>query len=53
MRIDSQLTDSAILNELGTRLSRRRLDRNLSQVQLANEAGVAGPPYSPSSAASR
>lgn len=40
MQIDPTLTDNAILAELGSRLSRRRLDRNMSQVQLANEAGV-------------
>jgi len=40
MQIDSMLTDSAVLTELGSRLSRRRLDRNMSQLQLADEAGV-------------
>lgn len=34
------LTDSAILAEVGQRLLQRRLDRNLTQAQLAREAGV-------------
>ena len=41
MRIDSQLTDDAVLAELGERLARTRLERNLTQGALANEAGVA------------
>lgn len=40
MRISSQLTDDAVLGELGERLARLRLQRNLTQVQLAEEAGV-------------
>lgn len=40
MRIDSALTDDAVLAELGTRLSRTRLNRNLTQQQLAEQAGV-------------
>jgi transcriptional regulator with XRE-family HTH domain len=40
MHIDSQLTDSAVLAELGARLERTRLERNLSQRELADEAGV-------------
>lgn len=40
MRIDQQLTDEAVLGELGERLARLRLQRNLTQVQLADEAGV-------------
>lgn len=40
MRITNQTTDSAALAELGRRLERTRLDRNLSQAQLAVEAGV-------------
>lgn len=35
-----ETTDAAILAELGDRLSRRRLQRNLTQAQLAREAGV-------------
>jgi transcriptional regulator with XRE-family HTH domain len=40
MRIEQQLTDEAVLRELGERLSRLRLQRNLTQAQLADEAGV-------------
>jgi transcriptional regulator with XRE-family HTH domain len=41
MRIESQLTDEAVLRELGERLASLRLGRNLTQVQLAAQAGVA------------
>lgn len=34
------MTDSAILSELGQRLARLRLERNLTQAALAKEAGV-------------
>jgi len=34
------MTDRNVLAELGDRLSRHRLDRNLTQEQLAREAGV-------------
>ncbi|MDH3977954.1 MAG: helix-turn-helix domain-containing protein [Gammaproteobacteria bacterium] len=40
MRIDQLLTDQAILNEWGTRLAKARLDRQLTQAQLAEQAGV-------------
>lgn len=40
MRIETHQTDEAVLNELGERLRRTRLERNLSQVELADEAGV-------------
>ena len=40
MRIDITLTDQAILGELGRRLAASRLERNLTQLQLAQEAGV-------------
>jgi putative transcriptional regulator len=40
MRIDPDSGDKAILGELGHRLERTRLERNLSQKQLAHEAGV-------------
>jgi transcriptional regulator with XRE-family HTH domain len=40
MRIDSLLTDDAVLAELGTRLQRARLARNVTRAQLAEEAGV-------------
>jgi len=36
----SRMTDEAILEGLGDRLSRFRLDRNLTQADLAAEAGV-------------
>ena len=35
------LSDSAVLAEIGKRLARRRLDLNLTQAALAEEAGVA------------
>jgi transcriptional regulator with XRE-family HTH domain len=41
MHIDDLLTDDAILAELGQRLARTRLARNMTQRQLAEEAGVA------------
>ena len=34
------MTDAAVLTALGERLARRRLELNLTQVQLAKEAGV-------------
>lgn len=40
MKIESYLTDGAVLSELGARLERTRLARNLTQRQLAQEAGV-------------
>lgn len=40
MRFTDLSTDQAALEELGRRLRRTRLERNLSQAQLANEAGV-------------
>jgi len=40
MRIAEQATDHAILNELGKRLAGARLERNLTQAQLAVQAGV-------------
>lgn len=40
MRIVSTLTDQAVLGELGRRLAASRLEKNLSQIQLAQEAGV-------------
>jgi len=40
MRIESQLTDDAVLAELGRRLMRTRLERNLTQAELGDEAGV-------------
>lgn len=40
MKITAQLTDAAVLAELGSRLERVRLERNVTQEQLAAEAGV-------------
>jgi len=40
MNITKQATDDVILAELGRRLAQARLDRNLTQAQLATEAGV-------------
>ncbi|HEY8639315.1 MAG TPA: helix-turn-helix transcriptional regulator [Solirubrobacterales bacterium] len=40
MKISNQSTDNAVLAELGGRLRRTRLERNLSQEQVAKEAGV-------------
>lgn len=40
MQISTQTTDEAVLEELGSRLRQIRLDRNLSQTRLAEEAGV-------------
>jgi len=40
MRITSELTDVAVLHEIGDRLERRRIDAGLTQAQLAEEAGI-------------
>jgi transcriptional regulator with XRE-family HTH domain len=40
MRIVSELTDAAVLHEIGDRLERRRIEAGLTQAQLAEEAGV-------------
>lgn len=40
MRIESQLADAAVVEELGRRLRQLRLDQNLTQQGLAEEAGV-------------
>src|SRR5215475_5919592 len=40
MNITPELTDGAVLKELGERLKRRRIDAGLTQAQLAEEAGV-------------
>jgi transcriptional regulator with XRE-family HTH domain len=40
MKITAQLTDDAVLRELGTRIARLRLDQNLTQAELAELAGV-------------
>ncbi|MDR2462361.1 MAG: helix-turn-helix domain-containing protein [Verrucomicrobiales bacterium] len=41
IKINQNTTDDAILNELGGRFTRVRLERNLTQAQLAEQAGVA------------
>jgi len=40
MKIDQNATDEVILGELGSRLARARLEKNLTQAQLAEQAGV-------------
>jgi transcriptional regulator with XRE-family HTH domain len=40
MAISAQNTNAAVLEELGSRLRRTRLDRNLNQAKLAEEAGI-------------
>jgi transcriptional regulator with XRE-family HTH domain len=40
MRLTEELTDATVLQELGARLERRRIDANLTQARLAEEAGV-------------
>jgi transcriptional regulator with XRE-family HTH domain len=40
MEITSELTDAAVLQEIGERLERRRIDAGLTQAQLAEEAGI-------------
>ena len=40
MKIEKQATDEAILSELGRRLAQVRLQRNLTQARLAEQAGV-------------
>lgn len=40
MNISNAMTDEVILHEVGERLARIRLDRNLTQAELADQAGV-------------
>lgn len=40
MKITKQATDEAVLSELGGRLAQVRLEQNLTQAQLATQAGV-------------
>jgi transcriptional regulator with XRE-family HTH domain len=40
MKIDSQITDEALLKLIGERLAGIRLARNLTQEQLAEQAGL-------------
>lgn len=41
MKIENSLSDLSVLRELGHRLARARLERNMTQAQLAHESGVA------------
>jgi len=41
MKITGLLTDDAVLAELGARIARRRLDMQLTQAALAEQAGIA------------
>ncbi len=43
MRIDAHISDMAVLSELGSRLARYRLNRNMKQEALAKEAGISLP----------
>ncbi len=40
MKIAKELTDEALLGKVGERLARLRLSRNLTQAQLAEQAGL-------------
>ena len=40
MEIKTELNDDSVLKEIGERLARTRLERNLTQVQLAEMAGI-------------
>jgi transcriptional regulator with XRE-family HTH domain len=40
MKITPELTDEVIYSELGRRLAEARLERNLTQAALADEAGI-------------
>lgn len=40
MKITHQLSDASVLQELGTRLAAVRLAQNLTQAQLAEQAGI-------------
>jgi len=41
MPMNKTMSDAAILAELGARLARRRIDMQLTQADLAREAGIA------------
>jgi transcriptional regulator with XRE-family HTH domain len=41
MRITTDLTDEAVLKEIGQRLERQRIDAGLTQAKLAAQSGVA------------
>jgi transcriptional regulator with XRE-family HTH domain len=40
MPIDRLMSDETLLQEIGKRIARLRLERNLSQAQLAEQAGI-------------
>jgi len=40
MKITAPLSDDAVLAELGRRLAQTRLERNLTQAELGDEAGI-------------
>ena len=40
MMISKELTDEAVLDELGRRIARARLERNIAQAALSAEAGI-------------
>ncbi len=40
MKIEPSNTDEIVLGELGRRMARTRLERNLTQAQLASQAGL-------------
>lgn len=40
MKIQKNVVDEGILGELGRRVARARLDRNLTQTELAAQAGI-------------
>lgn len=40
MDINAELTDAAILQTLGERIERHRIEANLTQAELADQAGV-------------
>ena len=40
MPIQRLMSDEALLHEIGQRIARLRLERNLSQAQLAEQAGI-------------
>jgi transcriptional regulator with XRE-family HTH domain len=41
MKFDNLLTDAIVLQEIGSRLKRKRVDAGLTQAQLAEQAGIA------------
>ncbi|MBV8342314.1 MAG: helix-turn-helix transcriptional regulator [Gammaproteobacteria bacterium] len=40
MKLTPELTDAAVLREIGERLERRRIDAGMTQARLAEEAGI-------------